>query len=121
MTLIINGQDFSAYIQQKTDITETMRRIVGPAQDTAVDVTDILDLIKIKWDPSFRLKPLLKSDMQTLLTMMQMEKVTLQYTSVVSNTLREIDAEPVSISVQYATTWNGEDVYADTPISFREV
>lgn len=121
MTLIINGVDFSSYIQQKTDIREEMRRIVGPAQDTAVDGTEILDLVKIKWDPSFRLKPLLKGDMQTLLAIMQLEKVTVQYTSVVSNTIRSIEAEPASISVQYATTWNGEDVYADTPISFREV
>ena len=47
MTLIINGTDFSTYIQQETDISETMRKIVGPAQDTAVDGTDILDLLKV--------------------------------------------------------------------------
>lgn len=121
MTLIINGQDFSAYIQQKTDITETMRRIVGPAQDTAVDGTEILDLVKIKWDPAFRLKPLPKSMMQQLLAMMELEQVTIQYESVVQNTLREIEAEPVSITVQYAMDWNGEEIYADTPISFMEV
>lgn len=120
-TLIINGQDFSEYIQQKTDIKETMRKIVGPAQDTAVDGTEILDLLKVKWDPSFLLKPLPKSRMQQLISMMEMEKVTLQYTSITANTLRSIDAEPLSITVQYATTWNGEDIYADTPISFAEV
>lgn len=121
MTLIINGQDFSAYIQQKTDITETMRRIVGPAQDTAVDGTEILDLVKIKWDPAFRLKPLPKANMMQLIAMMEQEKVTIQYDSVVQNTLRTIDAEPVSITVQYATDWNGQEIYADTPISFMEV
>ena len=121
MTLIINGQDFSAYIQQKTDITETMRRIVGPAQDTAVDGTEILDLVKIKWDPAFRLNPLPKSMMQKLIAMMEQEQVTIKYESVVQNTLRTIDAEPVSITVQFATYWNGEEIYADTPISFMEV
>jgi len=120
-TLIINGTDFSEYIQQKTDIKESMRRITGEAEDLAVDGTMITDLVAIKWDPAFLLKPLRKSDMQTLLTLMQQEKVSLQYTSVVSNTIRVIEAEPASISVQYATTWNGEDIYAPTPISFLEV
>lgn len=123
MTLIINGQDFSNYIQQETDISETMRKVVGPAQDTAVDGTDILDLLKVKWDPSFRLKPMPQAQMAQLIAMMEMEQVTVTYTSVVSGTVRSnIDMQPMSITVQYAmTTANGVRIYADTPISFQEV
>lgn len=123
MTLIINGQDFSNYIQQETDISETMRKVVGPAQDTAVDGTDILDLLRVKWDPSFRLKPMPQAQMAQLIAMMEMEQVTLTYTSVVSGELRQnIDMQPMSITVQYAmTTANGVRIYADTPISFQEV
>lgn len=123
MTLIINGQDFSNYIQQETDISETMRKIVGPAQDTAVDGTDILDLLKVKWDPSFRLKPMPQAQMAQLIAMMEMEQVTVTYTSVVSGTVRSnIDMQPMSMTVQYAmTTANGVRIYADTPISFQEV
>lgn len=123
MTLIINGQDFSNYIQQETDISETMRKVVGPAQDTAVDGTDILDLLKVKWDPSFRLKPMPQAQMAQLIAMMEMEQVTVTYTSVVSGTVRSnIDMQPMSMTVQYAmTTANGVRIYADTPISFQEV
>lgn len=120
-TLQINGTDFSDYIQQKTDIKESMRRIVGEAQDMAVDGTTIPDLIRIKWDPSFMLRPMPKSMMQQLLDVMELEQVSLVYTSVKSNTTRSIDAIPVAMTVQYATTWNGEDIYADTPIAFEEV
>lgn len=123
-TLIINDVDFSDYIQQETDIEETMVKVVGPAQDTAIDGTTIPDLIKIKWNPSFRLKPMARIDMNVLINLMQLETVTLQYTSIRSSgyNLRTIEAIPVSMKVQYAkTNPNGYRIYADTPISFEEV
>lgn len=122
MTLKINYIDFSEYIQQETDIIETMRKVVGPAQGDALDGTTIPDLIKVKWDPSFRLKPLPQSMMAQLIPLMEEETVTISYTSVkLGLELREIEAMPVSMSIQYATTFNGERIYADTPISFEEV
>lgn len=122
MTLKINYIDFSAYIQQETDIVETMRKVTGPAQGNALDGTTIPDLIKVKWDPSFRLKPLPQSMMAQLIPLMESETVTISYTSVkLGSVLREIEAMPVSMSIQYATTFNGERIYADTPISFEEV
>lgn len=122
MTLKINYIDFSAYIQQETDIIETMRKVTGPAQGNALDGTTIPDLIKVKWDPSFRLKPLPQSMMAQLIPLMEEETVTISYTSVkLGSVLREIEAMPVSMSIQYATTVNGERIYADTPISFEEV
>lgn len=122
MTLKINYIDFSEYIQQETDIIETMRKVVGPAQGDALDGTTIPDLIKVKWDPAFRLKPLPQSMMAQLIPLMESETVTISYTSVkLGSVLREIEAMPVSMSIQYATTFNGERIYADTPISFEEV
>ena len=122
-TLIINDVDFSDYIQQETDIEETMVKVVGPAQDTAIDGTTIPDLIKIKWNPSFRLKPMARIDMNALINLMQLETVTLQYTSIRSSgyNLRTIEAIPVSMKVQYAKTQGTYRIYADTPISFEEV
>lgn len=122
MTLKINYIDFSEYIQQETDIIETMRKVVGPAQGDALDGTTIPDLIKVKWDPAFRLKPLPQSMMAQLIPLMESETVTISYTSVkLGLELREIEAMPVGMSIQYATTFNGERIYADTPISFEEV
>lgn len=121
-TLIINAVDFSAYIQQETDITETMRKVIGQAQDDAVDGTTIPDLIKIKWDPSFLLRPLPQDMMATLIAIMEEETVELEYTTVkLGNTLRQITALPVSMSVKFATMFNGTRIYEPTPISFEEV
>ena len=120
-TLTITAVDFSDYIQQETDIAETMEKIVGPAQGTAVDGTTIPDLVKVKWHPSFLLKPMPKSKMQTLLAVMQQETVDLVYTSVVNNTTRNITAIPTSMKVKFATRNGADYIYDATPISFEEV
>lgn len=121
-TLIINAVDFSGYIQQETDITEQMTKIIGPAQANAVDGTTIPDLVKVKWNPSFLLKPLPQPMMETLIALMEEETVELEYTSVrYGNQLREITAMPVSMSVKFATLYNNTRIYEPTTISFEEV
>lgn len=121
-TLIINAVDFSGYIQQETDITEQMTKIIGPAQANAVDGTTIPDLVKVKWNPSFLLKPLPQPMMETLIALMEEETVELEYTSVrYGNQLREITAMPVSMSVKFATLYNNTRIYEPTAISFEEV
>lgn len=122
ITLKIDSVDFSDYIQQETDIAEQMVKITGPAQDIAVDGKTIPDLVRVKWNPSFRLKPLPQAKMNELIMLMEQESVSLQYTSVkLGSQLRSIEAMPVSMQVQYATTFNGSRIYADTPIAFEEV
>lgn len=121
-TLIINAVDFSNYIQQETDITEKMTKVIGPAQADAVDGTTIPDLVTVKWNPSFLLKPLPQPMMQNLIALMEEETVELQYTSVrFGNQLREITAIPVSMSVKFATLYNNVRIYEPTTISFEEV
>ena len=121
-TLIINAVDFSGYIQQETDITEQMTKIIGPAQANAVDGTTIPDLVKVKWNPSFLLKPLPQPMMETLIALMEEETVELEYTSVrYGNQLRKITAMPVSMSVKFATLYNNTRIYEPTSISFEEV
>ena len=121
-TLIINAVDFSGYIQQETDITEQMSKVIGPAQANAVDGTTIPDLVKSKWSPSFLLKPLPQPMMETLIALMEEETVELEYTSVkLGNQLRQITAMPVSMSVKFATLYNNIRIYEPTTISFEEV
>lgn len=122
-TLKINAVDYSAYIQQETDIVETMTKVIGPAQGEAVDGTTIPDLVKVKWNPSFLLRPLPQSMMATLISLMERETVEVQYTSVKlgNASLRTITAVPVSITVKFATMYNGTRIYEPTPISFEEV
>lgn len=122
-TLIIDGTDYSAYIQQETDISEQMEKLVGGTEGDAVDGTTIPDLIRVKWHPSFLLMPMPKSQMQPLIALMEAETVNLEYTSIhtVGNATRLITAMPVAMSVKYATRFNSEYIYDATPISFREV
>lgn len=122
-TLKINAVDYSAYIQQETDITEEMTKVIGPAQGDAVDGTTIPDLVKVKWNPSFLLRPLPQPMMATLISLMERETVELQYTSVKlgNATLRSITAIPTSITVKFATMFNGVRIYEPTTISFEEV
>lgn len=121
ITLIINNTDYSAYIQQTHDINESMRKIYGRAQGPAVDGTMIADLIAIKWDPSFMLKPLPQSMAEELISLMELETVSLQYSSVKNGAqLRKITALPQSISISYATTERGERIYDATTIAFEE-
>ena len=122
-TLKINAVDYSSYIQQETDITEEMTKIIGPAQAPAVDGTTIPDLVQVKWNPSFLLRPLPQPMMATLISLMERETVELQYTSVKlgNATLRSITAIPTSITVKFATMFNGVRIYEPTPISFEEV
>ena len=122
-TLKINAVDYSAYIQQETDITEEMTKVIGPAQGDAVDGTTIPALVKVTWNPSFLLRPLPQPMMATLISLMERETVELQYTSVKlgNATLRSITAIPTSITVKFATMFNGVRIYEPTPISFEEV
>lgn len=123
ITLKINGTDFSAYIQQETDISEKMRKIYGQAQATALDGTTIPNLVAVKYDPSFLMKPLPQNLANTLLALMEYETVTVQYTSfkVAGSGTRTITAFPVSMTVAYAMTdRNGNRIYQPTTIAFEE-
>ena len=120
--LYLDGEDFSDYIQQETDITETLRKVYGPGQQIAVDGTIVPDLIANKWDPGFRLMPMPRTKYATLVAKMEQETVALEYTSIKEpdNTLRAITALPASLRVAYATQFAGERVYDGTMISFQE-
>lgn len=122
-TLKINAVDYSSYIQQETDISEEMTKVIGPAQGPAVDGTTIPDLVKVKWNPSFLLRPLPQPMMSTLISLMERETVELEYTSVKlgNATPRSITAMPTSMTVKFATMFNGVRIYEPTPISFEEV
>lgn len=120
--LYLDGVDFSDYIQQETDITETLRKVYGPGQQTAVDGTTVPDLIANKIDPAFRLMPMPRDKYVVLWEKMKQETIAVEYTSIEepNSTLRSITALPSSLKVQYATLAGGERVYDGTLVSFQE-
>lgn len=123
ITVIINGLDISEYIQQTKDITETMRKIYGKAQDVTTDGTIIPNLVAVKYDPSFSTKPMPESVARLLASYMEMEAVQLKYTSFLSSPgqVRTIIALPQSVTLNYATDdYSGARIYNNMALSFEE-
>lgn len=119
--LHINGVDYTSMIQQTVDITENVRKVYGPNGDITIDGVEHPDLLAVKIDPSFRLKPLSRADYNTMANLMSQATVTLEYTSFKSFGLRTITAMPDEMTATYATdAWNGR-IYTGNVISFREV
>lgn len=120
MTLIINGVDYSEYIQQKTDITETPRRITGANSGTALDGTYIEDYVTTKYDPSFRAKPMPAGKIAELLAACESGYVTLRYFSGRENGIRAILAVPTASTVQFLTQYAESAIYGGLVLSFKE-
>lgn len=121
MILRINGTDYSSYIQQKTDITETPRRITGTAGFTALSGRINEDYIITKYDPSFRLKPLPREKVAALIAEFENPYVSVFYTSVFVETgVRRIQAVPTASTIKYLCDYAGGRVYGDVVISFTE-
>lgn len=123
MTVLINGTDISDYVQQTQDISETMRKVYGAAQDTASDGTIIPNLIAVKWDPSFLTVPMPQSIAEQVIAYMEQETVTLKYTSfkVAGSGTRTITALPVSCTVSYAMDdHTGTRIYQACKLVFQE-
>ena len=121
MTLIINGVDYSTYIQQKTDITETPRRISGNNTGTALDGTYIEDYVTTKYDPSFRAKPMPADKIAALLAACENEYVSIRYSSGRANGVRSIQAVPTASTIQFLTTYaETQAIYGGLVLSFTE-
>lgn len=119
-TLIIDGVDFSSYVQWQVDRLETTRKVYGPNNLIDIDGKEYPDLIANKIDPGFLLKPLPKSMLQTLYTIMRHDVVTMTHTTFSANDTRTIEAIPQDMQLKYACqAWNG-DVYEGTAITFKE-
>lgn len=121
-TLLINGVDYTHVIQQTVDITENIRKVYGPNSDITIDGVEHPDLLAVKIDPSFRLKPLDRATYSTIAALMSQPTVSLEYTSFVSAQTRSITAIPQEMTATYATdsSWNGR-IYTGNVISFKEV
>ena len=86
MTFLINGTDITPYIAfgglkwQRADVD-------GPNAGRTLDGTMVRDrrATKIRWDVTCR--PLIASELATVLTLIQPEFVTLQYLDPVTNTI----------------------------------
>lgn len=120
MIVIINGVDYSAYIQQKTDVTETPRRISGANAGTALDGTYIEDYVTTKYDPSFRAKPMPASMIASLLAACENEYVTIRYTSGRADGTRTIVAVPTASTIQFLTAYADSRIYGGLTLSFTE-
>lgn len=119
-TLVLNGIDFSSYVQWQVDRLEKVRKVYGPNNLTDIDGNEYPDLIAVKIDPGFLLKPLPKFMLQTLFQVMSLPSCSIIYTSFEGNETRKTTVLPQDFQLNYAVNaWNG-DVYQGTAITFKE-
>lgn len=115
----IDGVDFSDYIN-KSGIIETPRRVTGPNGGTTLDGTHIEDLLTIKYDVEFIIKPLRPEQMKVLISALSKQYVALTYTSGARNADVTIAAVPSPSSIELLTYYAGRSVYGNATVEFME-
>lgn len=115
-TLIINGTDFSDYIQQKVNVTEEPIYSDGSASGETLADSVVRDRLGIRFRNSFALKPLPQSLFYSLLSASAANSVTVTLTTSRAASPKTIDAQITISSYSYATTAFGERIYTGANI-----
>ena len=120
--LYVGNLNLTRYIQQQTDVVENVRKIYGNNGGMSISGGEFEDLIAVKIDPTFRLKPLPRDAYNAIMTTMKAATVTVRYTSVTSSALRSIQAAPLEMSAHYVMdNYSGQRIYDGEIISFKEL
>lgn len=115
-TLIINGTDFSDYIQQKANVNEEPIYTDGSAGGETLADSVVRDRLGIRFRNSFALKPLPQSLFYSLLSASAANSVTVTLTTSRAASPKTIDAQITISSYSYATTAFGERIYTGANI-----
>lgn len=115
-TLIINGTDFSDYIQQKANVNEEPIYTDGSAGGETLADSVVRDRLGIRFRNSFALKPLPQSLFYSLLSASAANSVTVTLTTSRAASPITIDAQITISSYSYATTARGERIYTGANI-----
>ncbi len=120
--LYVGNLNLTPYIQQQTDVVENVRKIYGNNGGMSISGEEFEDLIAVKIDPTFRLKPLPRDAYNAIMQVMKAATVTVRYTSVTSSALRSIQAAPLEMSAHYVMdSYSGARIYDGEIISFKEL
>lgn len=120
--LYVGNLNLTQYIQQQTDVIEQVRKVYGNNGGMSISGEEFEDLITVKIDPSFRLKPLPRDAYNQVMAVMKQSTVTVRYTSVISSALRSIQAAPLEMTAHYVMdSYSGARIYDGEIISFRQV
>lgn len=120
--LYVGNLNLTPYIQQQTDVVENVRKIYGNNGGMSISGEEFEDLIAVKIDPTFRLKPLPRDAYNAIMQVMKAATVTVRYTSVTSSALRSIQAAPLEMSAHYVMdSYTGARIYDGEIISFKEL
>ena len=120
--LYVGNLNLTPYIQQQTDVVEKVRKIYGNNGGMSISGEEFEDLIAVKIDPTFRLKPLPRDAYNAIMQVMKAATVTVRYTSVTSSALRSIQAAPLEMSAHYVMdSYTGARIYDGEIISFKEL
>lgn len=123
MTLIYAGVDLSAFTT-KYGFTETPREVEGPNSGTSISGLGISDIVAMKFDPTFVLRPLNTMQVQMIWNLLRAVPVntyrTLRYTNP-EGTLREISAKLTNVGAASKVLENrSRTLYDGVVITFME-
>lgn len=120
--LYADNYNLTPLIQQTVDVVEAMRKEYGNNGGMSTTGLEFEDLIVVKYDPSFRLKPLPQTEYNIVMGIMAKSSVTLRYTSVLTGgALRGITAAPLELRAHYILDSYGRRIYDGEVISFRQL
>lgn len=120
--LYADNYNLTSLIQQTVDVVENMRKEYGNNGGMSTTGVQFEDLIVVKYDPSFRLKPLPRDEYNVVMQIMAKSSVTLRYTSVLtSGSLRGITAAPLELRAHYILDSYGRRIYDGEIISFKQL
>lgn len=119
--LLINGTDYTSCIDQVVDVAESPRYVSGPNAGTAMNGDTIPDLVAIKWDCTFKVRPLSRDKMAAFTAACSSWPVEVKYTTHHSAGLRTIKALPAVPTITYCCDYGGGRIYQGGTVTFSEV
>lgn len=118
-TLIIDGTDYSNYIQQNVDVNETPIYVNGENAGNSKAATAIWDRKGVRYSNSFLLKPLPRSKFDALRKATIANSVTVRVTTSRADAPISIEAQITMTAYSYATTHSGERIYTGASITIE--
>ena len=118
-TLVINGVDFSAYIQQTVDVKETPVYVDGPAEGISVSGNPFFDRVGTRYRSSFALKPLPREKFNALRVACEANEVNVYMTTSRNDDPISVVAQCSLSQYSYATDHAGQRIYTGATITIE--
>ena len=111
MVFQVNGTDITPYIANQ-GLKWSRNDIDGPNAGRALDGTMYRDRVAIKYRWDVTCKPLLQSEMNTILSLVQPEYINVTFTDPVTGTTKTVECYSNNIPAQYLIYKDGKEYWS---------